>query len=97
MSRTDKPIRVLYSFPHKLGAMRICNTAWQQVNGLAAAGAEVTVFTGSICRPLPENVRVRTTLAWGKVRIPYRLLGHARAWALHDRIVSRQLKKLAAE
>jgi len=33
-----KPIRVLYSFPHKLGADRICYTAWQQVNGLAAAG-----------------------------------------------------------
>jgi len=24
-------IRVLYSFPHKLGAERICYTAWQQV------------------------------------------------------------------
>lgn len=92
-----RPLRVLYSFPNKLGAARICNTAWQQVNGLAAAGAEVTVFTGSLCRPLPENVRVRTTLAWGKVRIPYRLLGHARAWALHDQMVSRQLKKRAGE
>ena len=97
MTHEDKPIRVLYSFPHKLGAARICNTAWQQVNGLAAAGAAVTVFTGAICRPLPENVRVRTTLAWGKVRIPYRLLGHARAWAWHDAMVSRQLKKMAAE
>lgn len=92
-----KTVRVLYSFPHKLGAARICNTAWQQVNGLATAGAEVTVVTGAICRPLPENVRVRTTLAWGKVRIPYRLLGHARAWAWHDAMVSRQLKKMAAE
>jgi len=35
-----KPIRVLYSFPNKLGGARICYTAWQQVNGLAAAGAE---------------------------------------------------------
>ena len=97
MKQNDKPVRVLYSFPHRLGATRICNTAWQQVNGLAAAGAEVTVFTGSICRPLPANVRVRTTLAWGKIRVPYRFLGHARAWAWHDALVARQLKKMAGE
>lgn len=33
-------IRVLYSFPHKLGADRICYTAWQQINGLAGAGPD---------------------------------------------------------
>ena len=44
MTPDPKPIRVLYSFPHKLGADRICYTAWQQVNGLAAAGADVLVF-----------------------------------------------------
>jgi hypothetical protein len=43
-------VRVLYSFPHKLGAARICTTAWYQVKGIAAAGAKVTVYTGSICR-----------------------------------------------
>jgi len=94
----DKPLRVLYSFPHKLGAERICNTAWQQVNGLAAAGADVTVLTGSICRSLPEQVKVRTTLSWNpwkKLRIPYRLLGFLRACLLHDWLVSRQLRALA--
>ena len=39
-------VRVLYSFPHKLGADRICYTAWQQVNGLSAAGAQVIVQHG---------------------------------------------------
>ena len=94
----DKPLRVLYSFPHKLGAERICNTAWQQVNGLAAAGADLTVLTGSICRSLPEQVKVRTTLSWNpwkKLRIPYRLLGFLRACLLHDWLVSRQLRALA--
>ena len=41
MIASNRPIRVLYSFPHKIGAGRICYTAWQQVAGLAAAGADV--------------------------------------------------------
>jgi hypothetical protein len=48
--QNNKRVRVLYSFPNKLGAARICYTAWQQVNGLAAAGADVTVFTGGLLR-----------------------------------------------
>ena len=43
---TSEHVRVLYSFPLRLGADRICGIAWQQVNGLAAAGAEVLVFPG---------------------------------------------------
>jgi hypothetical protein len=39
-------VKVLYSYPHKLGADRICYTAWQQVNGLSSAGADVIVFPG---------------------------------------------------
>ena len=31
MSSNARPVRVLYSFPLKLGADRICYTAWQQV------------------------------------------------------------------
>jgi glycosyltransferase involved in cell wall biosynthesis len=40
-------------------------------------------------------VKVWPTLAWGKLRIPYKLLGSMRAFALHDYIVSRRLEKLA--
>jgi glycosyltransferase involved in cell wall biosynthesis len=92
-----RPVRVLYSFPHKIGAERICNTAWQLVNGLARAGAEVRLLTASICRPLPSNVRVSTTLAWGRLRIPYKLIGHSRAWALHDTIVAGKLRRLSGK
>jgi glycosyltransferase involved in cell wall biosynthesis len=91
------PIRVLYSFPHKLGADRICYTAWQQVNSLAAAGAELLVFPGVLHRAVPSNVRVLPTLARGRLRIPYRLLGRMRAFALHDHIVSRRIEKLAGQ
>ena len=97
MSHINGRIRVLYSFPHKLGADRICYTAWQQVNGLAAAGADLLVFPGAVHRPVPPNVKVRPTLARGKVRIPYRLLGSMRAFALHDWIVSRRLEKLRGQ
>jgi glycosyltransferase involved in cell wall biosynthesis len=94
--RSDK-IRVLYSFPHKIGADRICYTAWQQVAGLAAAGADVLVFPGAVHKHLTEGVRSRPTLARGKIRIPYRLLGTMRACALHDYIVSRRIRNLAGE
>jgi glycosyltransferase involved in cell wall biosynthesis len=91
------PIRVLYSFPHKLGADRICYTAWQQVNGLAAAGAQVLAFPGALHRSVPASVMVRPTLARGRLRIPYRVLGKMRALALHDRIVARRLHGLAGK
>ena len=94
---SSNTVRVLYSFPHKLGADRICYTAWQQVNGLAAAGAEVTVHCGALARAVPDVVSVRTTLARGKFRTPYRLLGTFRACALHDYIVSRRIEKLAGK
>jgi glycosyltransferase involved in cell wall biosynthesis len=97
MTLRNKRIRVLYSYPHKLGADRICYTAWQQVNGLTAAGADVLVFPGVLHRPVPPNVEVRPTLARGKLRIPYKLLGKMRACALHDYIVSRRIEKLAGQ
>ena len=97
MHHHNDAVRVLYSYPHKLGADRICYTAWQQVNGLSAAGVEVLVFPGVLYIPVPANVKVRPTLAWGKFRIPYRLLGHMRALALHDEIVSRRLEKLVGQ
>jgi glycosyltransferase involved in cell wall biosynthesis len=90
-------VRVLYSFPNKLGAQRICYTAWQQVNGLAAAGAKVTVFTGGLLRPVALGVKVETTLARGKLRLPYKLIGSNHALALHDYIVSRRIKEMARE
>src|ERR1044072_8435972 len=92
-SNREKAVRVLYSFPHKIGASRICNTAWQLVNGLARAGADVTLLTASICRPFPSGLRVSTTLAWGRLRIPNKLIGRSRAWAWHDAIVASKLRR----
>jgi glycosyltransferase involved in cell wall biosynthesis len=94
---SSSSVRALYSFPLKLGADRICYTAWQQVNGLAAAGADLLVFPASLGRPVPPGVRVSPTLARGKFRLPYRVVGTMRAVALHDRIVARRIEKLAGQ
>jgi glycosyltransferase involved in cell wall biosynthesis len=84
-------VRVLHSFPHKIGAERIATTAWHQAAGVAAAGGDVTVVAGVVHRPLPPEVRVRTTLSRGRWRIPYQALGTERTLALHDRIVAGSL------
>ena len=88
--------RVLQSFPHKIGAGRICTTAWEQAAGVARAGADLTVTAGAVHRPLPAGIRVHTTLARGRWRIPYRALGE-HAFALHDRLVARALPRLVGE
>jgi len=90
----NNPVRVLYSFPHKLGADRICYTAWQQVNGLAYAGADLLAFPGVLHRPVPSSVKVKPTLAWGKLRISYKMIGVMRALAFHDQIVAHRIKDL---
>ncbi len=97
MGFDGKPIRVLHSFPLKLGAARICGIAWQQVKGLLDAGAEVTSFPASIVRPLPGEVKVRPTLAWGKFRLPNRLLGRMGYADMHDAIVARRIEKMAGQ
>ncbi len=87
-------VRVLHSFPHKIGAGRICSTAWHEVTGAADAGATVTVYAGAVARPLPPGIRTHTTLARGNLRLPYRVLGTLRTIALHDRLVARALPGL---
>ncbi|MFO1487504.1 MAG: glycosyltransferase family 4 protein [Verrucomicrobiota bacterium] len=93
----SKPVRVLYSFPNRLGAQRICYAAWQQINGLVRAGAKVHAMAASFERPLPAGARADATLTWGKLKLPFKLLGHARTLALHDRIVASRLKRMAGQ
>ena len=97
VSSEKYPVRVLYSFPLRLGADRICYTAWQQVNGLAAAGADLLVMPASLGRAVPSGARVSPTLAAGSFRLPYRVVGTMRAVAMHDRIVAQRLRKLVGQ
>jgi glycosyltransferase involved in cell wall biosynthesis len=97
MNHSNGRVRVLFSFPLRLGADRICGIAWQQVNGLAAAGADILVFPASISRPVRPTVRVSPTLSRGKLRVPYKIVGTMRAVAWHDQIVAHRIKKLAGQ
>ena len=97
MAQTEKKIRVLHSFPNRLGKARICTTAWYEIDNTAAAGAEMLVMAGDSVRPFVHPVSVQTTLSRGKLRIPYRLIGARRACALHDWLVARKLPELAGQ
>jgi glycosyltransferase involved in cell wall biosynthesis len=74
---------------------RIATTAWYEIDGAAAAGADMLVMAGDSVRPFPRPVRVQTTLSRGRLRIPYKLLGPLRACALHDWLVARKLPNIA--
>jgi glycosyltransferase involved in cell wall biosynthesis len=95
---THGAMRVLYSFPHALGAPGIGTTAVNQVLGLLERNNDVRVIAASIHRnsTFPE-ARVTTTMVFAGVRIPHRVLGLDRTMALHDRRVAAYLKTHASE
>jgi glycosyltransferase involved in cell wall biosynthesis len=94
MNNSEKPLRVVYSFPHRLGTGRIADTAWYQAVGVGEAGADVTLYTVSNHKPLPDFIHEKLTLSRGKLRaIPYRLVGALRIFAIHDYLVARQIEK----
>jgi glycosyltransferase involved in cell wall biosynthesis len=95
MRENNQSLRVLHSFPHRLGKARICTTAWYEINSVAGTGAEMFVLAGDSVRAFTNRVNVETTLARGRFRIPSRLLGTQRLCALHDWLVARKLPSLA--
>jgi glycosyltransferase involved in cell wall biosynthesis len=92
-----EPLRILFSFPTRLGSRGVGTTAWHQAAGLADLGAEVRIVCGSVERdlhgvPLPvETMRVPAG------RIPYRAVGFDRATAWHDWRAARAVRALARE
>jgi hypothetical protein len=89
-----KPLRVLHSFPHRLGMERICTIAWHEIDSAAEAGAEMLAMAGDSVRPFEHAVRLHKTLAWGRFHLPYRVFGTMRLCALHDFLVARRLPQL---
>jgi glycosyltransferase involved in cell wall biosynthesis len=84
-------MRVLYSFPTRIGTSGIGTTAWHQVTGLAAIGVDVDVTTGSVERSL-EGARVAfESMRLGPAKLPYRALGLERTMAYHDLRTARAL------
>jgi glycosyltransferase involved in cell wall biosynthesis len=86
-------VRVLYSFPDRVGAPGIGSTAYQQVKALAAAGAEVLLHCTTLERELPPAVDVTETMRLFGRRIPHRALGISRSYRRHDAQVARALRR----
>lgn len=89
--------RVAYSFPYRIGAGRICATAWHQVEGAALAGTSMNVLSGSVQRPFAPSVKSHTTLSFGGARLPVRFLGTRRASQIHDWRAASWLERNAAK
>jgi glycosyltransferase involved in cell wall biosynthesis len=90
-------MRVLYSFPTRLGTTGIGTTAWQQIAAVAEHGVHVTAICASCERPLPAGVRLIETLRPAGVKLPFRVLGFDRAVRLHDRRAAAALRRLREE
>jgi len=86
-------VRILYSFPDRIGRPGIGTTAYNQVRELAALGADVTLYCTSRQLELPAAVTVVTTLTVAGRRIPHRALGVDRAYAYHDARVAAALQR----
>lgn len=95
VSVNARSLSVLQSFPHKIGASRICGVAWHQAAGVADAGGEVLVMPAAVHRELPPPIRVTPTLARGNWRVPVKPFGRLRMLKWHDRLVARALPRLA--
>jgi glycosyltransferase involved in cell wall biosynthesis len=91
-------MRILYSFPHALGAPGIGTTAVNQVLGLHERGNDVSVIAASIHKnsTFPE-AKITRTMVFGGVRIPHKILGMDRTMAFHDQRVAAYLKAHASE
>ena len=87
-------MRVLYSFPDRIGKPGIGVTAWHQVRETALSGVDVTLYCTSLEAHLPPNVSVVETLSVGRRRIPHRALGVERAYRYHDLRVSTALRRM---
>lgn len=91
------PLNILYSFPHRIGVTGIGNTAWHQVQGLADLGFHVTLFCGSVERPLHGVARIIETMQFGPIPLSYRAIGLDRAMGWHDWCVASSLKRDASK
>ncbi len=78
-------MRIIYSFPNRIGAPGIGTTAFEQVRSLDDLGVHVQSFCTSMARPTQNCT---TTLSILGRRIPHSLFGVYQAHLIHDLIVA---------
>jgi glycosyltransferase involved in cell wall biosynthesis len=86
-------MRILYSFPHAIGAPGIGTTAVNQVLGLLERGHQVTVMATSAHKRAPPLPDLVSTMSFAGMRVPHRLLGMDKAMAYHDDRVAAHLRQ----
>lgn len=87
-------MKILYSFPHPIGAPGIGTTAMQEVLGLLDRGHDVTVIATSAHSPSHALPKLISTMVIGGVRVPHRVLGMDNTMAYHDHRVASHLKRM---
>ncbi|UOE44335.1 glycosyltransferase family 4 protein [Agromyces larvae] len=90
--RDQDRLRILYSFPHPIGAPGIGWTASNQVAELVAAGHEVHLVAAAVDRPVDGVASLTRTMTVGGRRVPHALLGGDRAYSWHDRRAAARLR-----
>jgi glycosyltransferase involved in cell wall biosynthesis len=90
-------MRVLYSFPHPIGAPGIGTTAMQQVLGLLERKHDVTVMSTSLHPRGTQVPKLKLTMTVAGLRVPHRLLGMDNAKAYHDACVAAHLRRHATD
>ena len=87
-------MRILYSFPHAIGAPGIGTTAISQVLGLIERGHDLTVMAASVHKSAPElAASVVKTMVLAGARVPHRVLGMDRTMAYHDTRTAAHLRR----
>jgi glycosyltransferase involved in cell wall biosynthesis len=86
-------VRILYSFPHAVGAAGIGTTAYHQIRGAVAQGVSVVLYCTTLERELDGLDGLVETLKLGGARIPHRAIGVSRAYRYHDRRVALALRR----
>lgn len=96
-SESNGPLSLIYSFPHAIGAPGIGWTAWNQVTELVRAGHRVHLVTASVARPIEGLASLHRTLEVAGARVPHRVIGRDRAFALHDRRGASLVRRIRPE
>lgn len=86
-------IRVLYSFPGRVGYPGIGMTAFYQISTLIQKGVEVYLCCGSCEKKIDNLSLMYETFKFAKFKIPMRIFGY-RASFIHDRIVAHKLSTI---
>jgi glycosyltransferase involved in cell wall biosynthesis len=87
-------LKVLYSFPLRIGTVGIGMTAWHQVTGLVDQGVNVHLYVGSCEKEIRGLNVLHETLVFSELKLPIRLVGRNQACAWHDRIVAEAIRQI---